>query len=59
MSGIVDEAEYTSAVAYFGAQKKLSNDQRLQAYGFFKQASVGNCTTSRPWALDPVGGAKW
>lgn len=46
-------------MAYVGALKGLSNDQRLLAYGLFKQAGTGNCSTARPSFFDPVGGAKW
>ena len=38
---------------------ELTNDQKLQMYGLFKQATVGKVNTSRPWAIDMVGAAKW
>ena len=50
---------YQLAVAYMGRQKGLSNDQRLHAYGLYKQVSVGNCTGPRPFMFDPVGCAKY
>lgn len=37
----------------------LSNDQKLKAYGLFKQADKGPCTTDRPGLFDPVGRAKY
>lgn len=37
----------------------LSNDQKLVLYGLFKQATVGDVNTSRPWGIDMVGCAKW
>ena len=39
--------------------KGLENEQRLQLYGLFKQATVGDVNTSKPWFTDPVGVAKW
>mmetsp|Transcript_42205 Transcript_42205/g.83095 ORF Transcript_42205/g.83095 Transcript_42205/m.83095 type:complete len:259 (-) Transcript_42205:262-1038(-) len=51
--------KYTAAVAFIGTAKMLSNEQRLQAYGLFKQASVGDASGGRPWAIDPIGQAKW
>ena len=38
---------------------KVSNEKKLQMYGFFKQANVGPNKSSRPGIFDPVGGAKW
>lgn len=37
----------------------LGNDQKLQLYGLYKQATVGDVNTSRPWSTDFVGTAKW
>ncbi|KAI8141996.1 acyl CoA binding protein-domain-containing protein [Fennellomyces sp. T-0311] len=37
----------------------LSNDQKLKVYGLFKQATVGDCNTSRPSLFEFVGRAKW
>uniref|UniRef100_A0AC35TGX4 ACB domain-containing protein n=1 Tax=Rhabditophanes sp. KR3021 TaxID=114890 RepID=A0AC35TGX4_9BILA len=36
-----------------------SNDELLQAYALFKQATVGDNTTSKPNMLDQKGRAKW
>ncbi|KAI3426902.1 hypothetical protein D9Q98_006846 [Chlorella vulgaris] len=36
-----------------------SNDDKLQLYGLFKQASVGDVSTARPGMFDPKGKAKW
>jgi diazepam-binding inhibitor (GABA receptor modulator, acyl-CoA-binding protein) len=38
---------------------KLSDADKLTLYSLFKQATVGDCTTSEPSFLDPVGRAKW
>ena len=37
----------------------LSDTDKLTLYSLFKQATVGDCTTSEPSFLDPVGKAKW
>jgi len=43
--------------------KKLAaqptNEEMLQVYALFKQASVGDCNTTRPGMLDMKGKAKW
>ena len=39
--------------------KNLSNDLRLDMYGLFKQATVGNCTTTEPSRWSVVEHAKW
>ena len=36
-----------------------SNEQLLDLYGLYKQATVGDVKGSRPGMLDPVGRAKW
>lgn len=53
---IFDEAsKYLS-----GASKiKLSNDQKLQFYALFKQATVGPCDKPKPGLLEMVERAKW
>ena len=37
----------------------LSNDDKLEFYGLFKQATVGDINTERPGMLDMKGKAKW
>ena len=37
----------------------FSNDDKLEFYGLFKQATVGDCNTERPGMFDPKGRAKW
>jgi acyl-CoA-binding protein len=39
--------------------RRPSNQQLLQLYGLFKQATQGDATGGRPGMLDPVGRAKW
>lgn len=37
----------------------MTNEQALEIYGFFKQASVGDVNTGRPGIFDQKGRAKW
>eukprot|EP00297_Palpitomonas_bilix_P014106 CAMPEP_0113917388 /NCGR_PEP_ID=MMETSP0780_2-20120614/32708_1 /TAXON_ID=652834 /ORGANISM="Palpitomonas bilix" /LENGTH=228 /DNA_ID=CAMNT_0000916959 /DNA_START=217 /DNA_END=903 /DNA_ORIENTATION=+ /assembly_acc=CAM_ASM_000599 len=37
----------------------LSNQQKLELYSLFKQATVGDCDTKRPGFFDMTGKAKW
>lgn len=37
----------------------LANIQKLQFYGLFKQATIGDINTSRPSFFDFVGQKKW
>ena len=37
----------------------LSNEDKLEFYGLFKRATVGNVNTARPGMFDPKGKAKW
>ena len=39
--------------------RRPSNDQLLQLYSLYKQATEGDARGSRPGMLDPVGRAKW
>ncbi|XP_059616818.1 putative acyl-CoA-binding protein [Phlebotomus argentipes] len=36
-----------------------SNEDLLELYALFKQATVGDCNTSKPGMLDFKGKAKW
>uniref|UniRef100_A0A8C6M5Y7 Diazepam binding inhibitor, acyl-CoA binding protein n=1 Tax=Nothobranchius furzeri TaxID=105023 RepID=A0A8C6M5Y7_NOTFU len=38
---------------------KPSDDEMLQIYSLFKQATVGDVNTARPGMLDFTGKAKW
>jgi len=38
---------------------KPSDNDLLALYGLFKQATVGDCNTSKPGIFDPKGRAKW
>ncbi|XP_003699232.1 acyl-CoA-binding protein homolog [Megachile rotundata] len=39
--------------------KRPTDNEFLELYALFKQATVGNVNTSRPGALDLKGKAKW
>ncbi|XP_057326811.1 acyl-CoA-binding protein homolog [Microplitis mediator] len=39
--------------------KRPSDDELLELYGLFKQATVGDVDTARPGMLDLKGKAKW
>ena len=39
--------------------KNLSDDDLLTLYKYYKQATVGDCTTPRPGLFDLTGKAKW
>lgn len=38
---------------------ELEDDERLQLYGLYKQASCGPCATAKPSFIDFKGRAKW
>ncbi|KAI9301857.1 acyl-CoA-binding protein [Cunninghamella echinulata] len=40
-------------------KKSPSNDKLLKLYALFKQATVGDNTTTRPGVFDVKGKAKW
>ncbi|GLC46052.1 hypothetical protein PLESTM_001819900 [Pleodorina starrii] len=37
----------------------VSNDDKLEMYALYKQASIGDCNTAQPGIFDPKGRAKW
>ena len=39
--------------------EKLKDDEKLIVYGWFKQATVGDCNIPKPGMLDFKGKAKW
>ena len=39
--------------------QRPSNEELLELYGLYKQATVGDCNTDRPGMFDPKGRAKW
>lgn len=36
-----------------------TNDELLQLYGLYKQATIGNNETSEPWSINIKAKAKW
>ncbi|CAK9297695.1 unnamed protein product [Gordionus sp. m RMFG-2023] len=40
-------------------KKKPDNNELLELYGLFKQATVGDCNTEKPGLLDIKEKAKW
>ncbi|EGD81540.1 acyl-CoA binding protein [Salpingoeca rosetta] len=42
-----------------GPPKDSDNDTKLGYYKYFKQATVGDNTTSKPWAVQLEASAKW
>ena len=57
--GEVTDAEFEESSDSMKAVTDCTDDQRLQMYGLYKQVTVGNINTTRPWAIDFVGCAKW
>ena len=58
--------EYMSELTFETAARKVktltsspTNDEKLALYGLFKQATIGDCNTSQPWAVQVTGRAKW
>lgn len=39
--------------------QRPSNDEMLELYGLYKQATIGDNTTSSPWAVQFEASAKW
>ncbi|PRP88563.1 acyl-CoA-binding domain-containing protein 6-like [Planoprotostelium fungivorum] len=54
-------SEFQEATAHVAANKslKVTQEDQLSFYAFFKLATVGPCNTSRPGFFDFVGRAKW
>lgn len=38
---------------------EISNQNKLLLYGFYKQATLGKCTTSNPLGINIIQNAKW
>lgn len=39
--------------------QRPTNEELLELYGLYKQATVGDCNTECPGMFDPKGRAKW
>ena len=55
----VTDDEFHEAADTVKAVVNCSDDQKLQMYGLFKQVTVGDVNSTRPWGIDFVGCAKW
>jgi acyl-CoA-binding protein len=55
----VSEEEFHEAAEAAKHMTNLGNEERLQFYALFKQSTVGNINTSRPWSINMVEAAKW
>ena len=54
------EQQFTTAAENVkNLTKRPSNDELLNLYGLYKQATVGDNNTSRPGMFDVKGKAKW
>mmetsp|Transcript_19602 Transcript_19602/g.33642 ORF Transcript_19602/g.33642 Transcript_19602/m.33642 type:complete len:87 (-) Transcript_19602:720-980(-) len=51
--------DFEQAAADVKNFKELDNNELLELYGLFKQATVGDCDTDRPGMFDMKGKAKW
>ena len=50
--GLDDDFQTAQDMVSNKINKTLSNDELLEIYALFKQASVGDCNTSRPGMMD-------
>lgn len=41
------------------SKQPISDEVKLQIYGLYKQATVGDCNTPKPAMFEFVGKAKW
>jgi diazepam-binding inhibitor (GABA receptor modulator, acyl-CoA-binding protein) len=55
----VTEEDFVKASEEVKLYKQSTNDEQLELYGWFKQATVGDCDTARPGMFDLKGKAKW
>lgn len=56
---LVTDEEFNEAAEMVKAVTNLADNDRLQLYGLYKQSTVGDVNTSRPWAVEFVACAKW
>lgn len=55
-----EEEEFNAAVASIRAISSIPDtDVKLKLYGLYKQALFGDCSSSRPWAVNVEGCYKW
>lgn len=53
------EEEFQQAAEAIKPVTGLSNDQKLELYAYYKQATVGDNETAKPGFLDITGKSKW
>lgn len=55
------QSKFLRAAQVIGARSdlKLSTAQKLELYGLYKQATVGDCATSQPSIFDVTAASKW
>jgi len=58
-SDMGDDAFKKAADEVTKLTKKPADEEMLQVYSLYKQATVGDCNTERPGMLDFKGKAKW
>ena len=59
MSSFEEVVEKLKDETLAGKIQALPDEKKLDIYGLFKQATVGDVNTSRPGMLDFKGKAKW
>ena len=57
---MTNSKEFLTAAEYVKKLKQQpSNDELLDLYKYYKQATIGDNNTSRPGMLNLLGGRKW
>ena len=51
--------EFSKACKDIKSASNLDNDTLLSLYGYYKQATDGDCNIEKPGFFDMKGGAKW
>lgn len=59
LSFIFQEAFNKAAEDVKNIKAKPADNEMLEVYALFKQASIGDCNTERPGMMDFKGKAKW
>ena len=57
--GDQSDVEFETAVKTVNKMEDLDDAQRLQLYGLYKQATVGDVSCEQPSELDIVAVSKW
>merc|ERR1712088_416325 len=56
---LTEMSDFANAAEEVKSLTSLTNEQKLEVYGLYKQATVGDCNTDKPGMLDVKGKAKW